>query len=149
MCKKASFSILIVLMATAAWATPLRVDLSQSGDVEPGFQLTRDKDWLMQNRTMRLVLPRNAYGYGVIELWAGGTGKWRKMGVVPSLGRLVYLSSDGDVISRHVYADASTTQSVLGGSMGRHRGPQLEGRVPLHPRAGQAPRRGSVHPFRR
>ncbi len=85
---------------------------------DPGFQSTDGKDWVLQNGNLRLVFPRNAYGYGVIELWAGGPGKWKKMGVLPSLGTLTYLSSAGDEVSRSIYADESSLRSIISSEHG-------------------------------
>jgi len=85
---------------------------------ELGFQATTVGDWVIQGESLRLVLPRNPYGYGIIELWSGGPGKWKKVGVVPSLGNLRYLSTDGNAISRNIYADESCIRSIVSSEQG-------------------------------
>ncbi len=80
---------------------------------KPGFQTNDKKDWCLQNENIRLVFPRNAYGYGVVEMYGGGPGNWSKTGVLPSLGRLTYLSENGEDICRDIYADTSTLREVM------------------------------------
>jgi len=77
--------------------------------------VTDDDDWILYDEHITLVFPKNPYGYGVVELWARGPEGWRKMGVLPSLGRVTYTSQDGEQLSRDIYASGPDLIRTGGG----------------------------------
>ena len=91
---------------TKEGAVPIKPEISRSGD-----------DFILANDKVRLVFPKNDFGYGVFAVDVNKDGKWERVASASSLSYLA-VKKDQNIIRKHIYCGSGNPIQLDSGEAG-------------------------------